>query len=58
LSHAPIVRELRRVGVVSGVAFQGGVNVDIDLSWKPNALRFVVFVQETRSRRVRGVGAL
>jgi hypothetical protein len=54
LTHAPVVRALRRLGTVTGDAFRTQTVVDAALAWKPRALRIVVFVQEATSRRIVG----
>ncbi len=57
LKHAPVVRQLRKLGVVYHRAFHDDVEVDTSLSWKPAALRFVAFVQAARSRKIVGAAA-
>ena len=57
LSHAPIVRQLRKLGVVENGAFRIETQVDIPMSWKPSALRFVAFAQRAGSRKIVGAGA-
>ncbi len=58
LAHGPIVRALRRLGSVDGATFRANAPIDSDSSWKPRALRFVVFAQETRSRHIVGAGTI
>jgi hypothetical protein len=57
LAHAPIVRALRRLGVVEGGAFRTEAPLDARFSWKPRALRVVVFVQDAATRGIVGAGA-
>ena len=57
LAHAPVLRQLQKLGVVAGPTFSREVAVDIPLSWKPNALRFVAFVQRAVSRKIDGAAA-
>lgn len=57
LAHAPIVRQMRKLGVVTEREFRGDAAVEMAMSWKPKALRFVAFVQGARSRKIVGAGA-
>jgi hypothetical protein len=54
LAHAPVVRQLRSLGRVSAPTFHAETTLDPDPSWKPRALRTVVFVQLAKSRRIVG----
>jgi hypothetical protein len=58
LTHAAVVRALRRVGAVRGSAAQWTAEVPVPRndSWKQP--RLVAFVQDARSRRVLAAGAL
>jgi hypothetical protein len=58
LVHAPIVRILRKVGSASTGAFHGDVDVALDITWAPRALRFVAFVQRATGRRIVGASAI
>ena len=58
LAHAPVVRDLRRVGLARGGSFHAEASVDVGTTWAPRALRIVAFVQRARSRRIVGVNAL
>ena len=58
LAHAPIVRALRKLGVARGGAFHLETAIEADPSWAPRALRVVAFVQQMRSRRIVGAGAI
>ncbi len=57
LVHAPVVRAMRKLGVVDGRAFHVEAPLDANLSWRPRALRVVVFVQDPTTRRILGAGA-
>lgn len=58
LSHAPIVRDLRKLGTVSNGAFHAEVPTPASASWKPAAVHFVAFVQRAKSRRIVGAGTI
>jgi hypothetical protein len=58
LAHAPIVRRLQSLGVVSGGQFQQEVDLSLDASWTRPQLQAVAFVQARRTGRVLGVAAL
>ena len=58
LVHAPIVRILRKVGSTAAGAFHGEVDVAMEVTWAPRALRFVAFVQRATSRRIVGASAI
>lgn len=57
LEHVSVVRELNMVGKLaksdSTAKFQHSYN--LQTNWKPENLKFVVFIQENESRRVLGV---
>jgi hypothetical protein len=57
LVHAPVVRALRKLGVAGSGAFHTEAPTETDLSWRPRALRVVVFVQDPTTRRILGAGA-
>jgi hypothetical protein len=57
LTHAPIVRLLRSLGRVTSGAFHVEATVESESSWKPRALRTVVFVQLAKSRRIVGAAS-
>jgi len=62
LAHGPVVRRLVKIGGAkagaSGPAFQGEAELALDPSWKRENLRAVVFVEQDRSRKILGAGAL
>lgn len=58
LSHGPIVRKLSRIARMPGSSFHGTTSCALEPAWKPNATRFVVFVQLAQSRRIVGAGVL
>jgi hypothetical protein len=57
LAHAPIVRVLRALGTVSGDTFHAETSIEARSSWRPRALRVVVFVQQAVGRGIVGAGA-
>jgi hypothetical protein len=62
LAHGPVVRRLTRIGGapagVLGPAFHGEAELAIEPAWRPENLRAVVFVEQDRSRKIIGAGAL
>lgn len=58
ITHAPVVRALKRVGQVSQGAFSGDAPVTISKSFKRDNVRGVIFVQEQKSRRIVGAAAV
>jgi hypothetical protein len=57
--HGPVVRDLRKVGIVSGPSAQvKDVEVKIDGSWRREKLRVVAFVQRPRTLEILGAGVL
>jgi len=56
LAHAPVVRSLEQVAVVSEKGWTGSVRLPIAQAWRREGLRVVAFVQERRGGRVVGVG--
>jgi hypothetical protein len=62
LSHASVLRSMRRVGNADGHAdgtsFHGDVSLKLKSGWKRDNLFAVVFVQEKKSRRILGAASL
>jgi hypothetical protein len=58
LVHAPVVRRLRSLGRMLAPTFHAETTLENDPSWKPHALRTVVFVQLEKSRHIVGAKAL
>lgn len=62
LSHTGVVRQLITIGSndsqKEAVLFAARLGVRIEKSWKRDKLKAVVFVQERKSRRVRGVASI
>jgi hypothetical protein len=58
LRHAPIARELRRVGTVPPDGYKGEIKLASPAGATRDRLRAVVFVQEARKRRILGAAAL
>jgi hypothetical protein len=61
LHHAPVVRELRVIGVMGKngeEGFQAQPAVKLDARWNLENLRVVVFVQERKNRRILGAAAV
>lgn len=56
LRHAPVARDLRRVGTVLPEGFRGEIKLTSPAAG--NRLRAVVFVQEARKHRILGAAAL
>jgi hypothetical protein len=54
LTHAPVVRVLRKVGLATAGTFHLEVPLALDATWNPRALRIVAFVQRARSRGIVG----
>jgi hypothetical protein len=54
LTHAPVVRVLRKVGLATAGALHAEAPLALDASWNPGALRIVAFVQRARSRGIVG----
>jgi hypothetical protein len=57
LEHAPVVRRLRSLGSAASGALHTTAPLDADSSWKPLALRAVMFVQRARSRAIIGAAS-
>jgi hypothetical protein len=57
LAHAPVVRVLRKLGVASVSPVHVETVVALDPAWAASSLRYVAFVQQTRSRRIVGANA-
>src|SRR5262249_34361548 len=61
LHHAAVVRSLRKVGdakTKQESSFSGDQEVRIDSHWKRENLRFVVFVQDPKSRHILGAASV
>ena len=59
LSHIAVVRKLVSLGKIdSGKGFNGKQTVKIEKNWKPENLKAVAFVQERKSKQVRGVSSV
>ncbi|WP_394835352.1 DUF1223 domain-containing protein [Pendulispora rubella] len=58
LSHAPVVRALRKLGNAEGGAFRADAALELDPKWKPAAVHAVVFVQRAKSRRIVGAAQI
>ena len=61
LSHIAVVRKLASLGKIDlskGAGFNARQSVRIEKSWKRENLKAVVFVQERKSKQVRGVAAI
>lgn len=60
LHHAAVVRSLRKVGDAKTnqeSSFSGEQEVRLDSNWKRENLRFVVFVQDPKSRHILGAAS-
>lgn len=59
-THFSVVRRLQSLGMLSAEEeeFTAVTHLQFDPGWKRENLRYVVFIQENRSRRVIGVGKL
>ncbi len=60
LDHTSVVRELKSIGFVTPQqnSFDNSIAVQLQPEWKKENLKFVVFVQENRSRRILGVNRI
>ena len=61
LHHAAVVRSLRKAGSTAAneePSFSGEQNVRLDPGWKRENLRFVVFVQEHKTRHILGAASV
>jgi hypothetical protein len=58
LAHAPIVRDLRSLGTMTGPTFHAEVAATSDAKWSRASLRYVAFVQRVTSRRIVGANVL
>ena len=57
LRHAAVVRFMRKIGEAKAdveTSFAGDVSIPLQKEWKRENLRVVLFVQETKSRRILG----
>ena len=61
LSHASVLRSLRRIGIAESradsSAFQGDTSLKLKSGWKRENLLAVVLVQEKKSRRILGAAS-
>ena len=58
LVHGPVVRALTQLGRLQKGVFHASVPITLPTGVKPENTRFVVFVQEPKSRRIIGAAAL
>lgn len=60
LEHSSVVRQLKTIGVVSGASstFSGELDLPIQLNWKKENLKIIVFVQENNTRKILGVNQI
>jgi hypothetical protein len=61
LTHAATLRSLQKIGAAdanAAISYSGISEVKLDPRWKPENLRVVVFLQESKSRRILGAAAL
>jgi hypothetical protein len=59
LRHTAVVRELRQLGSTTGSGnFRAHVPIELQLDWKRNDLRLIVFVQESPTGKVLGVASV
>jgi hypothetical protein len=58
LTHAPVVRALRKVGLVTEGTFLVDAPLELDPSWNRGSLRVVAFVQRVRTRRIVGASGV
>lgn len=60
LEHSSVVRQLKTIGVVSGASstFSGEFDLPIQLNWKKENLKIIVFVQENNTRKILGVNQI
>lgn len=58
LAHTAVVRSLKTLNVIDAKTgeFAAEANPDVNVDWKKDNLKFVVFVQENDSRKILGVG--
>jgi hypothetical protein len=57
LAHAPVVRDLERIGAVSGGGFTASFSPKLEATWRRENLRVVAFVQRRGDLRVTGAAA-
>jgi hypothetical protein len=61
LHHAAVVRTLRKVGLANASgpqSYSSDQTVKLEPSWKRESLRFVVFVQERKSKQIVAAGSV
>jgi hypothetical protein len=58
LRHSAVLRELRRLGELSGGIFSTTVRLKLDNGWKRQDLRAVVFVQQNQTGKIIGAASL
>lgn len=58
LHHSAVVRELRRLGEISGGSFSSTVPLKLDKTWKRDDLRTVVFIQTAGTGKILGAASL
>jgi hypothetical protein len=59
LHHASVVRVLHKMGIAPGkeISFSRGLSLALDPAWSRQNLHAVAFVQDKRSRQIRGSAA-
>jgi hypothetical protein len=58
LHHSAVVRELQRLGEISGGRFSTSLPLKLDKSWKRQDLRAAVFVQKGQAGKIVGAASL
>lgn len=58
LTHTAVTRTLQRLGTITDGTFTATPSLSLNDKWQRDQLRAVVFVQETRNRRVLGAASL
>jgi len=58
LHHAAVVRELRQLGTTHDGNFEADIPLKLQIDWKRNDLRLVVFVQERPAGKVLGAASI
>ena len=57
LAHAPVVRDLERIGAVSGGGFVGSFSPKLEAKWRRENVRIVAFVQRRGDLHITGAAA-